>query len=104
MTSVPRHDGSAAAAPPPAAAPCERFAAAPGAPPCKENLLRFCNTDLASSIYRWPRFVAEDRGFAKVESHGIGLNDGLLARLLKASGWKVRGRWCPDNEASYRCS
>lgn len=25
----------------------------PGAPPCKENLLRFCNTDLAATIYRW---------------------------------------------------
>ena len=24
-----------------------------------------------------------------MDSHGIGLNDGLLARLLKSSGWKV---------------
>ena len=71
------------------AAPCERFAASPAAPPCKENLLRFCNTDLASVAYRWPRFVAEKRGFSLMESHGIGLNDGLLARLLRTSGWKV---------------
>jgi hypothetical protein len=71
------------------AVPCERFAASAEAPPCKENLLRFCNTDLASVAYNWPRFVSEERAFSKMESHGIGLNDGLLAQLLKASGWKV---------------
>ncbi len=73
----------------PTAAPCQRFAASPGAPPCKQNLLRFCNTDLASVAYNWQRFLAEGRAFSKMESHGIGLNDGLLARLLKRSGWKV---------------
>ena len=71
------------------ASPCERFAAEPGAPPCKENLMRFCNADLAAVIYRWARFVAEERGFSKMDSHGLGLNDGLLADLLKSSGWEV---------------
>lgn len=44
----------------------------------------------ARAARRWPRFIAEDRAFAKMESHGIGLNDGLLAHLLRHSGWKVR--------------
>lgn len=45
---------------------------------------------IARAACRWPRFIAEGRAFAKMESHGIGLNDGLLAHLLRHSGWKVR--------------
>jgi len=73
----------------PTAIACDRFAAGPGAPPCKENLLRFCNTDLAADVYNWKRFMAEGRGFSKVPSATLGLNDGLLARLLVSQGWKV---------------
>lgn len=51
--------------------------------------MRFCNADLAAVVYRWQRFVAEERAFSKMESHGLGLNDGLLADLLKSSGWEV---------------
>ncbi|GAX74196.1 hypothetical protein CEUSTIGMA_g1645.t1 [Chlamydomonas eustigma] len=71
------------------ATPCDRFAADASAPLCKENLLRFCNTDLASVAYNWPKFIEEERAFSKMDSHGIGLNDGLLAHLLKTSGWRV---------------
>eukprot|EP00955_Chlamydomonas_euryale_P104025 365535-Chlamydomonas_euryale.AAC.61 len=73
----------------PAAAPCERFAAEPGAPLCKENQLRFCNVDLAAAIYRWPRFIEEGRAFSAIDGNGIGLNDGVLSGILKRSGWKV---------------
>ncbi|KAG1653816.1 hypothetical protein FOA52_001019 [Chlamydomonas sp. UWO 241] len=68
---------------------CMRFAAAPGAPPCKQNFLRFCNVDLAAAVYSWPRFIAEDRAFSNVASGGIGLNDGVMCDLLKTSGWRV---------------
>jgi hypothetical protein len=76
-----------------AAPPCNRFAASPGAPPCKENLLRFCQTDLAASVYNWRRFVSEGRAFSKLPSYGLGLNDGLLAEQLQEAGWKVSGVW-----------
>lgn len=73
----------------PTAKPCERFAAAPGAPPCKDNLLRFCQTDLAANVFNWRKLRAENRTFAAMPGHGLGLNDGLLASALVAANWRV---------------
>lgn len=72
------------------AAPCERFEEGPGLPPCKENDMRFCQTDLAANAYRLSRMLEEDRRFGTVDpTGGNGANDGILAQILKTDGWKV---------------
>eukprot|EP00775_Hariotina_reticulata_P012502 gene12502-12637_t len=69
--------------------PCERFAAGPGVPTCKENLLRWCQTDLAANVYWWPRFVADDMLFGVLDS-GRGANhDGFMAEVVVKRSWKV---------------
>lgn len=42
---------------------CDRFAAAPGAPACKANRLRWCHTDLGANALSYPRFQKEGRRF-----------------------------------------
>lgn len=74
----------------PTAAPCERFEEGPGLPPCKENDMRFCQTDLAANAYRLSRMLEEDRRFGTVDpTGGNGANDGILAQILKTDGWKI---------------
>lgn len=59
-------------------------------PPCKENGMRFCQTDLAANAYKLQRLLAEDRRFGLVDPGGThGANDGIMAQLLKTAGWKV---------------
>ncbi|KAG2500986.1 hypothetical protein HYH03_000808 [Edaphochlamys debaryana] len=86
----------------PTSDPCERFEEAPDAPPCKENLMRFCQTDLAANAYRVSRLLSEDRRFGTIDPGGThGANDGIMAQTLKSSGWKIhyfRGR-CLVNHA-----
>jgi hypothetical protein len=73
--------------------PCERFCPQynPGNM-CKENLLRWCQTDLGSIAFRYRRFIQEGRSFARVNSTSYGLenanNDGLLIQNLVNDGWK----------------
>ena len=70
--------------------PCDRFAAGPGLPPCKENELRWCCTDLAANVYSWPRLMSEELRFGVLDV-GKGANhDGLMAELVVKKGWKVR--------------
>lgn len=72
--------------------PCERFAYLSGVPPCKQNELRWCHTDLAANVYHWPRFVEDDMRFGVLEGgHGIS-HDGVMAQLVVQKGWKVRSR------------
>lgn len=79
--------------PPKTATPCERFATRKGQPPCKENLMKWCQTDLAATAYRWRRFVGRQGpddmlfgGLDNVISH-----DGIMAEEVTKRGWKVRG-------------
>ncbi|KAG2428579.1 hypothetical protein HYH02_014281 [Chlamydomonas schloesseri] len=73
----------------PTAEPCERFEEGDGVPPCKENGMRFCQTDLAANAYKLERLLAEDRRFGLVDPGGThGANDGIMAQLLKTAGWK----------------
>ncbi len=78
-----------------AVAPCERFEEAPGVPSCKENTMRFCQTDLAANAYRLERLLAENRRFGTADPDGThGANDGIMAQTLKMEGWKVGlGPW-----------
>jgi hypothetical protein len=55
----------------PTAPSCERFAAAPGAPACKTNRLRWCHTDLGANVVSYQRFLAEGRRFG-----GLGVSAG----------------------------
>ncbi|GFR42383.1 hypothetical protein Agub_g3254 [Astrephomene gubernaculifera] len=86
----------------PTAPPCERFEEGPGLPPCKENDMRFCQTDLAANAHRLSRLLAEERRWGLVDPTGThGANDGIMAQMLKSAGWKVhyvRGR-CLVNHA-----
>ncbi|PNH00307.1 hypothetical protein TSOC_013878 [Tetrabaena socialis] len=74
----------------PTADPCERFEDGEGAPPCKVNEMRFCQTDLAANAYRLERLLEEDRRFGLVDPNGThGANDGIMAQMLKTAGWKI---------------
>ncbi|GIL45617.1 hypothetical protein Vafri_2819 [Volvox africanus] len=74
----------------PTALPCERFEEGEGMPPCKENEMRFCQTDLAANAYLLNRLLAENRRFGLVDPGGThGANDGIMAQALLAGGWKV---------------
>ncbi|KAG2435072.1 hypothetical protein HXX76_007159 [Chlamydomonas incerta] len=74
----------------PTAEPCERFEEGEGVPPCKENGMRFCQTDLAANAYKLQRLLVEDRRFGLVDPGGThGANDGIMAQLLKTAGWKI---------------
>lgn len=57
----------------PTAPSCERFAAAPGAPACKRNRLRWCHTDLGANVINYQRFVQENRRFGTL---GVSLQQG----------------------------
>lgn len=72
-----------------AATPCERFAAAPGYPPCKTNELTWCQTDLAANVYSWPRFIADDMRFGVLDSGQGASHDGFMADVVRTQGWKV---------------
>lgn len=74
---------------PAAAAPCERFAAGPGLPPCKVNELRWCQTDLAANAYSWPRFIADDMRFGLLDSGQRANHDGYMADVVRERKWKV---------------
>ena len=54
----------------PTAPSCERFAAAPGAPACKTNRLRWCHTDLGANVVNYQRFLAEGRRFGGLGVRG----------------------------------
>ncbi|KAI8462605.1 MAG: hypothetical protein J3K34DRAFT_475968 [Monoraphidium minutum] len=72
--------------------PCERFAARKGAPRCKPNLMRWCQTDLAATAYRWRKFVGRDGGGEEMLFAGMdqGIShDGQLAQRAVSRGWKV---------------
>ncbi|KXZ44304.1 hypothetical protein GPECTOR_69g397 [Gonium pectorale] len=74
----------------PTASPCERFEDGEGLPPCKENGMRFCQTDLAANAYHLQRLITEDRRFGVVDPTGShGANDGVMAQILKSAGWKI---------------
>ncbi len=66
----------------PTAPSCERFAAAPGAPACKRNRLRWCHTDLGANVINYQRFVQENRRFGTL---------GVRTQL----GWALETGWCP---------
>jgi hypothetical protein len=75
--------------------PCDRFAAAPGAPLCKQNLMRWCQTDLAATAYRWRKLVGRDDAGGQGQGllfgdldQGIS-HDGLMAQEVVKRGWKV---------------
>ena len=59
--------------------PCERFAREAGAPACKVNKLRWCQTDLGSYALRWPRLMREARRFGNMATECD--PEGLLSRL-----------------------
>jgi len=63
-------------------------AIAASAPPCKSNLLRWCQTDLAATVYYWPRIVEEDVKFwdASFPGDAAGSHDGRLAEGLASVG------------------
>ncbi len=46
-----------------AGVPCERFGQQEGAPVCKQNKLKWCQTDLGANVMRWPRLIRENRRF-----------------------------------------
>ncbi|EFJ52303.1 hypothetical protein VOLCADRAFT_102964 [Volvox carteri f. nagariensis] len=74
----------------PTALPCERFEEGEGVPHCKENEMRFCQTDLAASAYRLERLLAENRLFGELDPGGShGANDGIMAQTILTAGWKV---------------
>jgi hypothetical protein len=81
-----RESGGAAAAA--KAAPATKAPPAPLPGPCKPNLLRWCQTDLAATVYYWPRFVEEDVRFwdASLPGDAAGSHDGRLAEALASSG------------------
>ncbi|CAD7702246.1 unnamed protein product, partial [Ostreobium quekettii] len=75
----------------PTGIPCDRFSKGEGRPPCKENLLKFCHTDLGANAMSWTRLVEEDRRFSALGSSGPAAGqDALMAELLKKSGWRTR--------------
>ena len=83
-----------------AASPCDRFAYGEAAPPCKENMLRACQTDLSATAYRWKRLVAEKRYFGRLPGNASstsGYNDGILSSILVKEGWKVGVWWLTDS-------
>ncbi|DBB10253.1 TPA: hypothetical protein ACH3X3_001818 [Trebouxia sp. C0006] len=77
----------------PTAKPCERFSAEPGKPACKQNLLRWCNTDLGANVLNWPRLIQENKRFSQLAPVACGLPaenyDGVLAQHLVDSNWTV---------------
>jgi hypothetical protein len=70
--------------------PCYRFAPSYNhLNNCKENFLRWCQTDLGSVAFRYKRFVKEERQFARVDSYlELSNNDGLLIEMLVRDGWR----------------
>lgn len=76
------------------AAPCERFAQAPGLPACKPNKLQWCHTDLGANAFNFKRLMAEDKRFGALAQHSNGLTadhyDGVMAQSMLNTGWKVR--------------
>lgn len=62
--------------------PCLRFESGPGLPACKQNMLRFCQTDLATVAYDWSRFRAESRSFYALAADGV--VGGLWGPLISA--------------------
>jgi hypothetical protein len=69
--------------------PCLRFAAGPGIPPCKENGMAWCQTDLAANVYRYQRWIQEDMQYGRMDS-GVGVShDGRMADLIQKKGWPV---------------
>ena len=71
-------------------APCERFAREAGAPACKVNKLRWCQTDLGSYALRWPRLMREARRFGNMatECDPDGLRIGEQRfRLMPCKGY-----------------
>jgi hypothetical protein len=73
----------------PTAAPCERFAAGPGLPPCKENDVRFCNTDITANAFRYHRLTSEAVSFSLVDVVALGLNDAIVTEKVVRDGWEV---------------
>lgn len=77
----------------PTAKPCERFAAEPEKPPCKQNSLRWCHTDLGANVLSWPRLLHEGKRFSQLAPIACGLSaehfDGVLAHHLVDSNWTV---------------
>lgn len=77
----------------PTAKPCERFAAELHKPACKQNLLRWCHTDLGANILSWPRLIQENKRFSQLGPIACGLSaehfDGVLAKHLVDSNWTV---------------
>jgi hypothetical protein len=57
--------------------------------------MRWCQTDLAATAYRWRRFVGregpDDMRFGELDEGGIG-HDGVMAEEVVRRGWKARGR------------
>uniref|UniRef100_A0A383WPA8 Uncharacterized protein n=1 Tax=Tetradesmus obliquus TaxID=3088 RepID=A0A383WPA8_TETOB len=92
----------------PTGTPCARFAAGPQLPPCKQNNLSWCQTDLAAVAYSWPRFMADDMRFGLLEQ-GHGANhDGIMADVVQSRKWKishVSGRCLVEHAPSpQRCA
>lgn len=79
----------------PTAPSCDRFAAAPGAPACKPNRLRWCHTDLGANIIAYPRFLREGRRFGGLEVRGPGRPRALCcsAAVQGAREAAVPSRW-----------
>ncbi|GMH32793.1 hypothetical protein BSKO_00627 [Bryopsis sp. KO-2023] len=74
----------------PTVAPCERFATG-NRPPCKENLLRFCQTDLAANAMRRRKLVKGNYRFASSRRRGdAASSDGFLMETLKRDDWNIR--------------
>lgn len=78
---------------PHAAHQCDRFSARVDTPQCKQNEMRFCQTDLAATAYRWSKLVGNDWRFGMMDVGGdSGANDGMMAQQLVEAGWQVRAR------------
>eukprot|EP00884_Botryococcus_braunii_P001944 jgi/Botrbrau1/11750/Bobra.0195s0075.1 len=73
--------------------PCLRFASAADLPRCKDNKLKWCQTDLGANVFNWPRLVAENRRFGTLSAESGGLTadnfDGVLVQKLVSEGWRT---------------
>lgn len=73
----------------PTGEPCTRFAEGKGHPPCKQNDMTWCHTDLTAVVYRWQTLMDSGLRFGLMDPTGVAA-DAVMAQQAKARGWKVR--------------
>lgn len=94
------------------ALPCERFKQEAGAPACKQNLLRWCHTDLGANVLHWPKLLAGNHRFGELAPFAGGLSaehfDGVLVHKLLVQNWVVAhlnsSCLCDHSPSPQRCA